>query len=126
LVSQKCARFNKDDNRKSKHIHDKDVIKEAIATTITIVAMSIPYMVKHPIYIPYLFNNTINNPIHGPEWHKAIRTKLCQLIINRTFYKVQKPPNTNMVTAKWVFAIKYALNRGVKHFKAQLITRGFT
>jgi hypothetical protein len=107
-------------------MRDKDVIREAMATTITIVAMSVPYIVKHLIHIPCSFNNTINNPIHGLEWHKAIRTKLCQLIINGTFYKVQKPPNTNVVTAKWVFAIKYTLNSGVKHFKAQLVAHRFT
>jgi hypothetical protein len=67
---------------------DKDVIREAMVTTMTTAAISAPYMVKHPICIPCLFNNAINDPIHGPEWHKAIRTKLCQLIINGIFYKV--------------------------------------
>jgi hypothetical protein len=76
LVSQKCARFNKDNNRKSKRMRDKDVIREAMATTITIVAISAPHMVKYLIYIPYLYNNTITNPIYGPKWQEAIRTKL--------------------------------------------------
>jgi hypothetical protein len=76
LVSQKHARFNKDNNCKSKHIYNKDVIKEAMAITITIVVISIPYIVKYPIYISWLFNKAINNPIYGPKWHKAIRTKL--------------------------------------------------
>jgi hypothetical protein len=126
LVSQKYARFNKDNNHELKRMHDEDIIREAMATTITIVAISAPYMVEYLICIPYLYNNTITDPIYGPEWQKAIRTKFCQLIINGTFYKVQKPLNANVVTAKWVFAVKYALNRGVKYFKAQLMARGFT
>jgi hypothetical protein len=48
-------------------MYDKDVIKEAMVTTITIVAISIPYMVKHLIYIPCLYNNAITDPIYGPK-----------------------------------------------------------
>jgi hypothetical protein len=55
---------------------DKDIIKKAMVIIITIVVISTPYMVKHLIYIPCLFNKAINNPIYGPKWHKAIRTKL--------------------------------------------------
>jgi hypothetical protein len=57
-------------------MYDKDVIREAIVTTITIVAISTPYIVKYLIYIPYLYNNTITDPIYGPKWQEAIRTKL--------------------------------------------------
>ena len=88
MVSQKRARFDECNNCESKRMRDKDVIREAMVIAMTVVVMSVPYMVEHPICIPHLFNKAINKPIYGPEWHKAIRTKLCQLIINGIFHEV--------------------------------------
>jgi hypothetical protein len=127
-VSRKRTRFAdlQNNNRESKRMRDQDVVEEAMETAMNAAAMSTPHTVEHPIRIPRTYDDAINDPIYGSKWHEAIRTELRQLIMNGTFHEVQKPPNANVVTAKWVFAVKYALNGGVERFKARLVARGFT
>jgi hypothetical protein len=127
-VSRKRTRFDdlKGDNRESKRLRDQDVVEEAMETAMTAAVISTPHTVDHLIRIPRSYDDAINDPVYGPEWHEAIRTELRQLIMNGTFHEVQKPPSVNVVTAKWVFAVKYALNGGVERFKARLVARGFS
>ena len=39
---------------------------------------------------------------------------------------VPRPKDTNVVSCKWVYRVKYGANGKVTRYKAQLIARGFT
>jgi transposase InsO family protein len=115
-----------DDVRRSKRLRDRRRIEEAIETAMTAAVLSTSHKVNHLIPLPSTYDAAINDPVYGPEWHEAIRTEVRQLIANGTFREVQKPHGVNVVTAKWVFAVKYAPNGGVERFKARLVARGFS
>jgi hypothetical protein len=78
LVSQKQTKFInlQDNNCKSKHMRNQDIVKKAMETAITIAAISTPYIVEHPIYIPWSYNNAINDPIYGPNGMRLLEPKL--------------------------------------------------
>uniref|UniRef100_H3GJF0 Reverse transcriptase Ty1/copia-type domain-containing protein n=1 Tax=Phytophthora ramorum TaxID=164328 RepID=H3GJF0_PHYRM len=52
--------------------------------------------------------------------------ELADLQANGTWKLVDTPENVNLVTAKWVYKIKFSSNGELERFKARLVARGFT
>ena len=46
-------------------------------------------------------------------------------MVNDTFRIVKTPPNINIVTARWVWNIKYTSNQLINRYKARLVAKGF-
>jgi hypothetical protein len=78
------------------------------------------------IPIPKTYKQAVQDPIYGNDWKKAIHKELQELIANGTFREVKKPERTNIVTSKWVFAVKYTTDGAIERFKARLVARGFS
>ena len=45
---------------------------------------------------------------------------------NRTWDIVQKPKEKITVESKWVFTIKYEVDRLIERYKARLVAKGYT
>ena len=82
--------------------------------------------IKNPVPIPDSYKAAINDPIHGAAWREAIETEINALAANDTWEETRRPLDTNVVTSKWVFTVKYAPNGSVDRYKARLVARGFT
>ncbi|KAH9142844.1 hypothetical protein AeRB84_013111 [Aphanomyces euteiches] len=60
------------------------------------------------------------------KWREAMQLVIASLIGNGTWELVDRPPNTNIVSYKWVFKVKYDSEGEVEKFKARLAGRGFS
>ncbi|KAH9160754.1 hypothetical protein LEN26_001717 [Aphanomyces euteiches] len=72
---------------------------------------------------------TPNEALSGPnadKWRDAMQLEVDSLIGNGTWELVDRPPNTNIVSNKWVFKVKYDSEREVEKFKARSVARGFS
>ena len=59
------------------------------------------------------------------KWLEAVQVEVDALYKNHTWTIVQKPPNSNVVSCKWLFTKKYDAHGNIR-FKARLVARGFT
>lgn len=77
-----------------------------------------------PLFTTY--EEAINDLIHGFYWKEVVKVKLNTLLANGIFEKVKKFNDHNIVTAKWMFLIKYAFDGSIESYKAKLVIRGFS
>ena len=82
--------------------------------------------INNPIPIPTSYRSAVDDPIHGAAWKEAVQTKLNAIASNDTFRIVKKPHGVNIVTARWVWNVKYTEQHAVNRYKARLVARGFT
>lgn len=76
--------------------------------------------------MPQTYEEAVSDPIYGRHWLQAIKNEISQLEGNNT-YTIETPPKgANIVTCKWVFAVKYNRDSTIKKFKARLVARGFS
>ena len=54
-----------------------------------------------------------------------MQVELCALIDNITWTMVPFPPSHHPIICKWIFKIKYHFDGTVKHYKAQVVVKGF-
>ena len=60
-------------------------------------------------------------------WKIAIMEQLNALIANSTWELVKRPSkDSNIITSKWVFKVKYTVSGLIDRYKARLVARGFT
>jgi len=78
------------------------------------------------IKIPHSYQEAVGDPIHGHSWRQAITKEIIDLAANGTWEECPPPDGINVVTSKWVFAVKYLPNGAIERFKARLVARGFT
>lgn len=75
---------------------------------------------------PGTFNEAITCADHR-QWKIAIEKQLNALIANGTWELVRRPTrDTNIITSKWVFKVKYTSSGLIDRYKARLVARGFT
>ena len=98
------------------HLHQ--VFTASLETTWTAETRTVP--------IPKTYEEAVNHPKWGPYWRKAVHEELRQLIRNKTFRNVKRSERMNLVTSKWVFAVKHRADGSIDRFKARLVARGFT
>ena len=52
--------------------------------------------------------------------------KLTTLVQNNTWTFTELPPHKKAMECKWLYKIKYRADGSIEHYKAHLITKGFT
>lgn len=80
----------------------------------------------YEVSIPKSYTEAVNDPIFGAEWSDSATRELDALWANKTFEECVPPEGSNVISARWVFDVKYADNGGVEKFKARLVARGFS
>jgi hypothetical protein len=143
LHDQKPSDVQKDETRKNKRLHDDDdrnegerryskrlrgemadlLINEALIAALVAKDTKKPH---NPIPVPKTYRDAVRDPIYGRDWKEAIHREFRELIANGTFREVRKPERANIVSSKWVFAVKYAIDGSIQRFKARLVARGFS
>ena len=89
-------------------------------------ADAVHHGIDNPVPIPTSYQAAINDPIHGPHWRAVFEKEITDITANDTFEIVNKPPDTNIVTARWVWTVKYTSDQLIDRYKARLVARGFT
>lgn len=107
-----------DDDRVSKHIKALLAMKALELEDQQLLIGYIP--------IPTSYEEAINDPDYGPRWLQACNNEIAQLEGNNTYIAEVPPKGANVVTCRWVFAIKYQQDGTVEKFKARLVARGFS
>ncbi len=105
-----------EDERVSKHIK----------TLLAMKAVEAEDDIMGPIPIPKSYQEAINDPIYGHHWLRATKDEISQLEGNNTYVAEIPPKGANIVTCRWVFAVKYNEDGTVLKFKARLVARGFS
>lgn len=82
---------------------------------------------------PEMLNTIIENPEslkealnsnNAEEWKCAMQREYDSLVKNQTWELVDKPKNKNIISCKWVFALKRKADGSIEKFKARLVARG--
>ena len=76
-------------------------------------------------FVPILTLRQVLQSLDKDKWLEAVQVEVDALYKNHTWTVVQKPPNSNVVSCKWLFTKKYDAHGNIR-FKAQLVARGFT
>jgi hypothetical protein len=59
-------------------------------------------------------------------WKDAMSEEYRSIIKNNVWDIVSRPKDKLVVSSKWIYKIKYAIDGSVEKFKARFVTRGFT
>ena len=78
------------------------------------------------IPIPKSYDEAISHPQYGSQWQAAIQQEIASLEANSTWEETTRPEGANLVSTKWVFAVKLSVDGLVERFKARLVARGFS
>jgi hypothetical protein len=60
------------------------------------------------------------------QWVLSMDSEFNSLMENRTWVLVPRPSNANIVTGKWVYAIKKDESGKIIRYKSRWVARGFT
>ena len=71
---------------------------------------------------PQTFHEASSNPL----WQQAMKEELDALHKTRTLDLVDLPSGKSAIGCKWVYKIKNRLDSTIDHYKARLVSRGFT
>ena len=61
-----------------------------------------------------------------PHWKAAMDQEYAALMERQTWKLVPRPRDTNIVTCRWIFTVKYNPDGTINRYKARLVARGFT
>lgn len=81
---------------------------------------------KPQIEIPTSYQKAIDDPTWGHLWKEAIDKEIVNLAANSTWEISTAPRGSNIITSRWVFAVKYNTDGSIDKFKARLVARGFS
>jgi len=62
----------------------------------------------------------------APHWLKAMHDKMESIQSNKTFDLIPQDPSIKLVSAWWLFKIKYKADRLVNKFKAWWVAKGYS
>lgn len=69
--------------------------------------------------------DTVQQALSDLKWKQAIKDEYDALMKNGTWSLVERTPDMNPISTKWIFRIKYKKDGTVERFKTRLVTRGF-
>jgi len=64
--------------------------------------------------------------LDDPKWTQAIQEEMEALQKNNTWMLISLPKGKKTLGCKWVFSIKYKVDRFIYRYKARLVAKGFT
>jgi hypothetical protein len=73
-----------------------------------------------------LFPSSVCVALVDPHWHRAMEEEHVALLANHTWDLVPRPPDTDVVTEKWLFSHKMTSDGSLDRYKARWVLRGFT
>lgn len=73
-----------------------------------------------------LYNQAINDLIHGRLWKETIEKELQNLENHQIREYNELPSGQKAIGSKWVFKVKYHPDGSVTRFKARLVAQGFS
>ena len=62
---------------------------------------------------------------HKKEWVEAMTEEYMSIMKNDVWDIVTKPKNTSVVSSKWIYKIKHAVDGSIEKYKARFLARGF-
>ena len=75
--------------------------------------------------VPFSYNDALKRD-DWKEWNNAINKELNNLYNNKVMKFVKNVPNnTNIISTRWVFAIKRDSNNKISVYKARLVAKGY-
>ena len=77
----------------------------------------------------YTFPATLHQALTDPyskKWLVAIEKEHGQIKEKGVYEIVEPPPNAKIMDSKWVFVVKYNIDKSVDKFKARLCAKGFS
>lgn len=77
------------------------------------------------IYDPKTYDETIHNLIYGNRWCKVIGKKLWNLDSYSVWCYKEWSFEKKTIRFKWVFKVKYKLDRMIERYKVRLVAQGF-
>jgi len=78
------------------------------------------------IAIPASYSQAVNDPTWGQMWKEAIDLEITALASNSTWEITTAPRGSNIISSRWVFAVKYNTDGSLEKLKARLVARGFS
>ena len=79
--------------------------------------------------INYDFPQTLHKALTKPyrkKWKEAIEKEHGQIKQRKVNDIVHPPPGVKIMDSKWVFVVKYNVDKTINTFKARLCAKGFT
>lgn len=71
-------------------------------------------------------SKNVQDALQVPEWNEVVPKEMRALQNNMTWEIVDLPKRKKTIGYKWVFIMKYKLDRSLKKYKARLMVKGFT
>lgn len=72
------------------------------------------------------YNKAINDSIHGCCWREVIEEELQNLESHYTWEYDKLPFEQKIIKSKWIFKLKYYLDKSMAYFKARLVEQVFS
>ena len=83
------------------------------------------YHINIKILILKIYQEAINDPVFVEKWKDVINLELRALISNFIWIEIVLLKDTNLISSRWIFDVKYILIGKVECFKVCLVARGF-
>ena len=80
----------------------------------------------HASLSPSSLPKSYKSPLLDPNWAAAMKDEYDALLQNNTWQLVPRPPNTNIVSGKWVFRHKFNSDGSLARYKARWVCRGYS
>ena len=74
---------------------------------------------------PSTYHQAIKYP-NADQWQKAVEEEIDTYARNSTWNIVPLPEGCKVISSHWVFKVKHNMDGSVEHYKACLITKGFS
>jgi hypothetical protein len=71
-------------------------------------------------------SSSVREALLDPHWRHAMEEEYAALLANRTWDLVPRPPDSNVVTSKWIWTHKRRADGTLERYKARWVLRGFT
>jgi hypothetical protein len=68
----------------------------------------------------------LEEAIQRKEWADAMTEEYQSIMKNEVWEIVPRPKNKDVVSSRWLFQIKHAIDGSIEKYKARFVARGFS